>query len=100
MAHNKLTPSQAERLALLLEELGEAQQSIGKILRFGYDSHDPAIDAEMTNRFLLENELGNVRAAMHLMFKAGDLNEDMVTYHKEDKLKRVGEFLHHQGATS
>lgn len=30
---NGLTPAEAERLALLLEELGEAQQAIGKILR-------------------------------------------------------------------
>ena len=36
-----LTLSRLERLALLLEELGEAQQVIGKILRHGYDSRHP-----------------------------------------------------------
>lgn len=35
---NKLNDAQSERLALLLEELGEAQQAIGKILRHGYQS--------------------------------------------------------------
>ena len=39
---NQLTPAEAERLALLLEELGEAQQAIGKILRHGYASTHPA----------------------------------------------------------
>jgi hypothetical protein len=33
---NSLTPAELERLSLLLEELGEAQQAIGKILRHGY----------------------------------------------------------------
>lgn len=33
---NQLTNAQAERLHILLEELGEAQQAIGKILRHGY----------------------------------------------------------------
>jgi hypothetical protein len=35
---NGLAPAETERLALLLEELGEAQQAIGKILRHGYES--------------------------------------------------------------
>ena len=38
MAFNKLSAAEAERLALLLEELGEAQQAIGKILRHGYEN--------------------------------------------------------------
>lgn len=33
---NDLSNAELERLALLLEELGEAQQVIGKILRHGY----------------------------------------------------------------
>jgi hypothetical protein len=49
---NRLTPAEAERLALLLEELGEAQQIIGKILRHGYESYHPD-DPETTNRTLL-----------------------------------------------
>lgn len=35
---NQLSPAEAERLALLSEELGEAQQAIGKILRHGQPS--------------------------------------------------------------
>lgn len=51
---NGLTPAEAERLALLSEELGEAQQAIGKILRHGYDSSNP-VDP---GRFKYFEELG------------------------------------------
>lgn len=99
MAFNKLTDAQSERLALLLEELGEAQQVIGKILRHGFESFHPD-RPDTTNRLLLEQELGDVRAAVDILIKAGDLNEDMIGYSKDDKLLRVVKYLHHQGATS
>ncbi len=51
MAFNGLTDAQAERLALLLEELGEAQQAIGKILRHGYESMSPFDETKTTNRW-------------------------------------------------
>jgi hypothetical protein len=60
---NGLSPAEAERLALLLEELGEAQQVIGKILRHGYESHHPE-NPDDSNRALLEGELGDVMAAI------------------------------------
>lgn len=53
---NKLTPAEAERLAMLAEECGEVIQVIGKILRHGYDSFHPA-DPSVTNRDLLGREL-------------------------------------------
>ena len=62
---NGLTASEAERLFLLLEELGEVQQVIGKILRHGYESHHP--NGGPNNRTLLEMELEDVLAALHLL---------------------------------
>ncbi len=62
---NGLSPAEAERLAYLLEELGEVQQVIGKILRHGYASSHP--DGGPTNRELLAAELGDVIAAICLM---------------------------------
>ena len=44
---NGLNDAEAERLAILLEEFGEAQQAVGKILRHGYESYDPSRDEEM-----------------------------------------------------
>ena len=33
---NELSPAEVERLAILAEEMGEAIQVIGKVLRHGY----------------------------------------------------------------
>ena len=91
---NLLTPSQSERLALLLEELGEAQQAIGKILRHGYGSTHP--DGGLTNREMLERELGDVEAARTLMHLNMDIDADLVMDARQDKLERVAQYLHHQ----
>lgn len=95
MAFNKLTDAEAERLALLLEEMGEALQIIGKIQRHGYDSYNP-LKSEPNNRQLLERELGDVQAAMRLIFDAGEINEDEVALFREAKLKRIIRWMHHQ----
>jgi hypothetical protein len=93
--HNELTPAEAERLALLLEELGEAQQVIGKILRHGYESHNPYDSGQTTNRMLLTREIGDVGVALEIMARAGDIIIDAVSEHKISKMKRVGKYLHH-----
>ncbi len=38
---NRLTPAEAERLAMLAEEAAEVIQIVGKILRHGYASYHP-----------------------------------------------------------
>lgn len=91
---NNLTPAEAERLALLLEELGEVQQVIGKILRHGYASAHPN-SPDVTNRELLQNEIGDVCAAFQIMDDAGDIEEFEISRRKLDKLGRVGKWLHH-----
>ena len=48
MAFNQLSDAQLERLYILSEELGEAQQAVGKILRHGYDSKHP--ETGITNK--------------------------------------------------
>ncbi len=55
---NQLSPSEAERLAMLAEGCGEVVQAIGKILRHGYESTHP--DGGPTNRATLERECGDV----------------------------------------
>ncbi len=92
---NKLDPAEHERLSLLLEEMGEAQQIIGKILRHGYDSFHPDCP-QITNRGLLAKELGHVWLAVHLM----DDNNDVSLHSIKDQMKlknlQVGQWLHHQ----
>lgn len=92
---NQLNPAQAERLALLLEECGEVVQAIGKILRHGYGSKHPTMPGP-TNDEALEQELGDVLAAMKLLADAGDITESRVTYRTKWKLIKVGKYLHHQ----
>jgi hypothetical protein len=91
---SKLTPAEIERLALLGEEMGEAHQIIGKILRHGYHSCHP--NGGPTNRRLLEKELGDVRAAIALMLTAGDVGRIELWLHEQAKVVKVQKYLHHQ----
>ena len=73
---NGLTPAEAERLAYLMEEMAEAQQVIGKILRHGPHSYNPIEshpDFKILNIQLLEKELNDVLNAIRLMQSSGDL---------------------------
>lgn len=93
---NRLTPAEAERLALLSEEMGEAIQAIGKILRHGYESKHP--EGGPTNRETLEQELGDVRHCMIRLCESGDLSKAAIHEAADRKAERVGVYLHHQGA--
>jgi hypothetical protein len=94
VSFNRLSPAEAERLALLMEEMGETVQVIGKILRHGYESTHP--DGGPTNRGLLEKEIGDVRAAIHLMTEAKDIYDDNIWTFAEAKRQNVKKYLHHQ----
>ena len=95
---NSLTPAQLERLALLLEEMGEAQQIIGKILRHGYWSYSPKDEDETPNQRLLEKELGDVLSALDRMAVAKDIDIDTirVDHHRAAKHEKVRRYLHYQ----
>ena len=90
---NGLSPAEAERLALLSEELGEAQQAIGKILRHGYESRHP--DGGATNRESLERECGDVSHAIDRLSTANDLSRQAISKRQWEKAGSVLEFLHH-----
>lgn len=92
---NKLTNAEAERLALLSEELGEAQQVIGKILRHGYESKNPVIPGSGTNRRLLEKELGDVSVAVQLLLQHDDIDEETIQVEATEKGRNVNKYLHH-----
>lgn len=90
---NGLTSAQQEVLAVLAEEMGEAIQIIGKTLRHGIDSYHPS--TRITNRELMKKELGDVCAAMKLVEQEGLADMEEVLESAEDKLDRIGKFLHH-----
>ena len=95
---NKLTPAEAERLALLAEECGEVTQAIGKVLRHGYESTHP--DGGMTNRGALERECGDVYHAIWRLIGAGDIDGNGMSQWADDKAKSVVLYLHHQGSAT
>lgn len=80
---NKLTPAEAERLAMLAEECGEVIQVVGKILRHGFESYHPNDLTSVTNiggakafapkpgaksnRDLLTEELSDLFAVVEMM---------------------------------
>ncbi len=90
---NKLSPAEAELLALLAEECGEVIQMIGKVLRHGLDSYPPG--GGESNRVQLADEAGQVLAAIHLLTERGVLSDVEVGCGKAGKLQRVFKYLHH-----
>ena len=92
---NDLSPAQVERLALLAEEMGEAIQAIGKVLRHGLLNFHP--ESGVTNRASLEMELGDVLYAMELMESSGDVSTSALATWKEVKRESAAKWLHHQG---
>lgn len=93
---NQLTDGQTERFALLAEEMGEAIQVIGKILRHGLRSYNPHDKAQTSNRQLLEKELGDVLYACTLLCESNDLDWLVIDDWREAKADRVIPYLHHQ----
>ena len=96
MNFNNLTDAETERLAILAEELGEAQQAVGKILRHGYGSHDPNDPQMVTNTVYLEKELGDIKYIIGLMCKKGDVYSKEINHYARAKAKKIGQYLHHQ----
>ena len=92
---NRLTPAEAERLAMLAEECADAIQVIGKILRHGYDSHHPN-EPNVTNRQLLVAELRDVNAVLGAMGRAELSNANLNGGCLVETWARKLRFTHHQ----
>jgi|ERR1700733_6552830 len=93
---NNLSDAQLERLAILSEELGEAQQAIGKILRHGYNSWNPEVVGNNTNVSDLEKELGDVLFAIQMLQDAGDVSTTNINARMWEKAEKIKPYLHHQ----
>lgn len=95
-AFNRLSPSEAERLALLAEECAEVIQIVGKILRHGYESCNPDAVHTTTNRELLETEIGHVEAAVQMLAVSDDVRGIAISSADLEKRTNVRRYLHHQ----
>ncbi len=67
MSHPSLSPEQAERLEMLIEEASEVIQASTKILRHGYASFDPVWPSDETNAVALEREIMDFVAVVSAM---------------------------------
>ena len=92
---NQLTPAETERLALLIEELGEAQQIAGKILRHGYESVNP-FEPTDTNRQKLVRELGDILVVLDFLIDYGDVKLAELEDRRRVKHHKIWDWLHHQ----
>jgi NTP pyrophosphatase (non-canonical NTP hydrolase) len=92
ISNNKLSARDMELLGILQEECAEVIQIISKIRRFGIDSHNPYSIVQKTNRELLVDELGDVRAIIQLLEADEhpvfvDLELDVRAKWKKDKVE-------------
>jgi NTP pyrophosphatase (non-canonical NTP hydrolase) len=89
-----LAAAEFERLSILIEEMGEALQVAGKILRHGWEPTEAGVRYD--NRADLQRELGDVRAAMIRLCDAGDLNKFEIHARADEKLSPGGTILRRQ----
>lgn len=100
---NRLTPGEAERLAVLIEEAAEVQAIACKILRHGYQSWNPDLivnqrdhGPKLTNREMLEKEIGHVQSAIKRLISASDVIQERIHFHTIRKDDQGGQYMHHQ----
>jgi hypothetical protein len=89
---NKLTEAKQERLAMLAEEASEVVQIVCKILRHGMESFHPDAPS-LTNKMLLEREIGDLMGIAHEMAMRGDVSIEAIEHFTGAKAKK---YMHHQ----
>lgn len=98
---NRLSPAEAERLAMLAEEAAEVIQVVNKILRHGYDSYNPDRPELGTNRTQLTEEVREFFAVASAMGHEGDFSFRDEAY--SDTSERIWNdkqrWTHHQETT-
>lgn len=90
----RLTPAQLDRLVRLGQEMGAAQQAIGKIIRHGYEGHHPK--GGPSNRESLERELGGILYAIDRMKANCDVSNYLIEAARTGRPESVTSYIHHQ----
>ena len=93
---NALTDAELERLALLSEEAGELVQTIGKIVRHGYESYNPDRSRDGSNRDQLQREIGDLLYCLQLLEINGDIDKEAIDYDAALAAEKKPQYLHHQ----
>ena len=93
---NGLNDAGLERLAILMEECGEVVQSVGKILRHGYENEWLTSHQLPSNRASLAVEIGQVLAAVDMMIYANDIDPVVIKRAQETRAACLEPYLHYQ----
>lgn len=90
-----LNLAESERLFLLSEECAEVIKCVSKILRHGYDSHNPDDLDVGDNQLQLTKELGDVQFAIKLLTDNDDVNIDVLKSCKIQAMYDKPKYLHY-----
>ncbi len=94
-----LSPTEQERLVILMEDCSEIIHMGSKILRHGYGSKNPddkaPHDLRLTNRESLEGEIGQLNWMTCQMIRSGDLSPINIDDGNAKREKKIAPHLHH-----
>ena len=90
-----MTPAEHERLAYFTEECAEAIAAGCKAQRHGYESVNP-IDPGPDNRRLLESEIADVKFAIQMLERTGDIDHNGIETMVAGKPEGARRWFHHQ----
>jgi len=92
---NKLTPAEAERLAMLAEKAAEVIKAVSKIQRHGFESYNPDNPDAGTNRDMLSREMTDFTAVATMMSDAKDVPDVSWAEFKASTARKL-RYAHHQ----
>lgn len=78
-----------EPLHILQEEAAEVIQAISKIYRFGWDSSNPFVNPEKTNKMHLVEEIGDILAVIDIVQQVYELDEWALIEAKNRKFEKL-----------
>lgn len=85
---SNLSQEEINILRNVQEEAAELIQIVSKVLRFGWDSHNPKDPRQLDNKYLMGLEWGNLLACMKLI----DLDEDPIDIGINEKVRKMLRF--------
>ena len=93
----RMTAAEHERLAYFTEECAEAIAAGCKAQRHGYESVNP-IHPGADNRRLLETEIADVKFAIRMLERTGDIDHNVIEAMVAEKPEYARRWFHHQEA--
>lgn len=86
----QLKPDYSEVLDILQEECAEVIQAVSKVRRFGLEASHP--NRTTTNKWELEEELGDLLAMIEILTSTGYLSQDNITLAKQAKTQKLKQY--------